>query len=61
MNFNIENYKGKYVMHCKTGKEAKIFCNYLDSIGRTWSSGNSYFSENYWDRYKESGGLTWDV
>lgn len=21
MNFNIDNYKGKYVMHCKTKEE----------------------------------------
>lgn len=35
MRFNIEDYKGKYVMHCKTEEEAEDFCIYLDSIGRT--------------------------
>lgn len=54
MNFNIKKYKGKYVMHCKTEEEAEIFCKYLHSIGRTWNTGASYFSESYWDRHKES-------
>ena len=53
MRLNIEDYKGKYVMHCKTEEEAEIFCKYLHSIGRTWSSGYSYLSENYWYIYKE--------
>lgn len=54
MRFNIEDYKGKYVMHCKTEEEAEIFCKYLHSIGRTWNSGDSYLSKSYWDTYKES-------
>lgn len=54
MNFNIENYKGKYVMHCKTERESKDFCNYLHSIGRTWRSGVTYSSLSYWDIYKHS-------
>lgn len=53
MNFDIEDYKGKYVMHCKTEKEAEIFCTYLDSIGRTWPTGESYLSTSYWHVYKE--------
>ena len=53
MRFNIEDYKGKYVMHCKTEEEAEIFCEYLHSIERTWSSGVSYLSESYWYIYKE--------
>lgn len=54
MKFNIDDYKGKYVMHCKTKEEAEDFCRYLDSIGRTWRDGDSYLSKSYWDRYKES-------
>lgn len=54
MKFNIDNYKGKYVMHCKTKEEAKTFCKYLHNIGHMWSSGNSYLSENYWSFYKAS-------
>ncbi len=54
MNFNIEDYKGKYVMHCKTEEEAKVFCAYLDSLGRIWYTGDSYLSTSYWHTYKES-------
>lgn len=54
MRFNIEDYKGKYVMHCKTEEEAKTFCKYLHNIDYIWYSGDSYLSESYWDRYKES-------
>lgn len=54
MMFNIDDYKGKYVMHCKTEEEAEVFCRYLDSIGRRWKSNDSYLSENYWDNYEES-------
>lgn len=46
MRFNIEDYKGKYVMHCKTEEEAEIFCEYLHSIGRTWGNGDSYKDDN---------------
>lgn len=54
MKFNIDDYKGKYVMHCKTEEEAKTFCKYLHNIGHMWSSGDSYLSENYWSFYKAS-------
>lgn len=54
MKFNIDDYKGKYVMHCKTEEEAKVFCTYLDSIGQIWCAGDSYLSSNYWHIYKES-------
>ena len=32
MKFDINNYRGKYVMHCKTKEEAKEFCDYLRHI-----------------------------
>ena len=54
MMFNIDDYKGKYVMHCKTEEEAKDFCNFLHSQGREWSTGESYFNETYWNDYEES-------
>lgn len=54
MKFNINDYKGKYVMHCKTEGEAKNFCAYLDSVGRTWCSGNHYTDGNNYDRYSEN-------
>ena len=42
MKFNIKDYPGRYVMHCKTEEEARSFCDYLKSVGRTWSDGESY-------------------
>lgn len=53
MKFNIEDYKGKYVMHCKTEEEAKDFCNYLHSVGKRWNSMTSYLSTTEWKLYRE--------
>lgn len=47
--FNLDDYKGKYVMHCKTEEEAKDFCSVLHEAGRKWSSGDSYLDETYWE------------
>lgn len=51
MKFNIEDYKGKYVMHCKTEEEAMDFCNkylkvmtYLDNCcWGAFKTGTVYF------------------
>ncbi len=51
MKFNIDNYKGAFVMHCKTEEEAKSFCNYLHNQGRRWRSGDSYISEHNFSKY----------
>jgi hypothetical protein len=51
MKFNINKYMGNYAMHCKTEEEAKIFCRYLDSVGRRWADGTSYMSMTNWDDY----------
>lgn len=51
MTFNINNYKGDYVMHCKTKEEAKSFCDYLHKHGRTWCGGRSYKDYTMWDQY----------
>ena len=48
MKFNIKDYPGKYVMHCKTKEEAISFCNYLHSIGRKWCTGTSYVNNDYY-------------
>lgn len=53
MKFNIEDYKGNYVIHCKTEEEAKDFCNYLDSLGRKWCNNKKYTEENYWQYYQD--------
>jgi hypothetical protein len=42
MKFNINDYPGEYAMHCKTAKEARSFCDYLKSVGRTWCTGLQY-------------------
>lgn len=52
MKFNIDDYKGKYVMHCKTEEEAKDFLFYLDSIGKKWCGGQSYLVRTHWKFYK---------
>lgn len=55
MKFDINNYKGKYVMHCKTEEEAKEFCSYLrlkgvptvgESVWR-WYRTNTCYNLNY--------------
>lgn len=51
MKFNINKYEGNYAMHCKTEEEAKIFCRYLDSVGRKWADGTSYMSMTNWSVY----------
>lgn len=33
MKFDINDYPGKYVMHCKTEAEAREFCNYVERYG----------------------------
>ena len=53
MKFNIEDYKDKYVMHCKTEEEAKDFCRYLDSVGRKWCSNIKYTEKTMWECYKD--------
>lgn len=53
MKFNINDYKGNYVMNCKTEEEAINFCSYLHSIGRTWRQGSSYRSNTRWEEYRK--------
>lgn len=50
--FKLEDYKGKYVMHCKTKKEAEDFLDVLHRNKRTWETGESYIKFNNWDDYK---------
>ena len=52
MKFNLNDYQGDYVMHCKTKEEAESFCRFLHQNGRKWSSGDSYLEFNRWDLYK---------
>ena len=50
--FDIKDYPGDVAMHCDTEEKAKVFCRYLDSIGKRWCGGNSYLEKTYWDVYK---------
>ena len=47
MKFDINKYKGHYVMLCETEEEAKDFCNFLHNTGRTWLSGELYSEKSY--------------
>lgn len=48
MRFDITQYKGKYVMHCKTREDAQTFLEFLANLGRTWCDGASYLDNlNY--------------
>ena len=47
MKFNIDDYKGKYVMHCKTKEEAEDFCGYLDNCNY------QYTGLDDWECFKE--------
>ena len=49
--FKLEDYKGKYVMWCKTEEEANEFLDILYKDGRTWSSGDSYKEFIRWKDY----------
>lgn len=53
MKFNLDNYKGKYVMHCKTEEEACDFCNFLHQNNKKWSSGDSYLIFTNWSQFTD--------
>ena len=52
MIFNINNYKGAYVMHCKTEEEAESFCQYLNENGRRWANGQRYVDRTHYSDYR---------
>lgn len=54
MKFDISNYPGRYVMHCRTEVEAIDFCDYLNSLGRTNCLRRSYSGESLWSTYKDT-------
>lgn len=54
MEFNINNYCGKFAMHCKTVREAIEFCNYMHDNGRTWFNGESYSLLCMWGYFREN-------
>lgn len=52
MKFNLNDYRGNYVMHCKTEEEAESFCLFLHQNGRRWCNEDSYLEFNNWDNYE---------
>lgn len=50
-SFNLDDYKGSYVMHCATEEEANSFLEVLHNAGREWNSGDSYLNTNYYNDY----------
>ena len=48
MKFNFDDYKGKYVMHCKTREEARSFCDYF----RREKNPRSYYGEIHPDIFQ---------
>ena len=58
MEFNFENYKGKYVMHCKTEKEAEEFCKLMHDNKMYWASDSRYDKCNYY--YLEGDTICYD-
>ena len=52
MQFDIRDYPGKYVMHCKTKEEAKDFCQHLHDLGLKWSTGTSYACCDNWEDHR---------
>lgn len=52
MIFDPKNYSELTCMHCDTEEKAKIFLEFLDSLGLTWQSGDSYLSKTNWGAYR---------
>lgn len=46
--FNINDYPGKYVMHCDSIDKAIVFCKYMASVGKLWDNGSTYLDNNYY-------------
>lgn len=51
--FRLEDYKGRYVMHCDTEEKAEIFCRYLHVNGFNWYDGDWYITNTCFYNYEE--------
>lgn len=58
--FNIENYPGNYVMHCKTREEVESFCKYLNSRGFRTCTCSPYRANYLWDMYGETAAFSFN-
>ncbi len=50
-SFDLDDYKGEYVMHCQTEDEADSFLKVLHDAGRKWRSGESYAKLKHYGAY----------
>ncbi len=51
--FKLEDYPGKYVMHCNTEEKALAFCKFLHENGRNWVSNRSYLKCNHFEIFEK--------
>lgn len=54
--FKLEKWIGKeFVMHCKTKKEAELFCNEMNKIGFKWVWGEKKIGKknDEWNMYRK--------
>lgn len=51
MRFRFEDYKGDYIMWCKTEEEAKDFCRVMHENMRAWKGGAYYIDETNYGKY----------
>ena len=54
MKFDISEFKGKYVMNCKTLEEAQEFFELLNSLNLRWVYKYKYEHNYMWGKYKEN-------
>ena len=53
--FDFSKWENRLVaMHCKSEKEAKLFCEEMDKFGLSWDNGKSYIEEDCWGNFKEN-------
>lgn len=51
--FRLEDYTGRYVMHCDTKEKAEIFCRHLHVNGFNWDDGDWYIANTRYSYDKE--------
>lgn len=51
--FDPKNFDENTAMHCPTLESAKIFLNYLDSVGKCWTDKVSYTEKDNWSSHRD--------
>jgi hypothetical protein len=56
MKYTLEEIIRKdYIIVCETQKEADIYCNAMNELGRTWCSGKSYKENSHFNSFERYG------